>query len=83
MALMAERPEDEFKEQDRIFKHCQKIFKADKHEQNLLEIMQKETSTRYLSRRDKFKKQNKERQHVLEEDDDDDDEDSTSPFPTS
>jgi hypothetical protein len=41
LAAWEERPPD-FKEQDRIFKNCQKLFEADKYEQSYLEQRDKE-----------------------------------------
>lgn len=46
----------DFKEQDRIFKNCQKVFDADKYEQQLLEEAQKETAEKYLSKRELAKR---------------------------
>lgn len=57
--MHAERKED-FKEQDRIFKNCQLVFKAEKLEKDLLQKCQKESSKKYLSRREKAKEKSHE-----------------------
>ena len=57
---VSERIED-FKEQDRIFKNCQKILQAGKYEQDILDSVQKENEQKYLSKREKNLKKLKEK----------------------
>lgn len=55
LAAWEERPED-FKEQDRIFKNCQKVTGADKYEQVYLDQRNQETAeTAQKSRQERIR----------------------------